>query len=63
MDALEKIGYLRFRSSDIGLDSTLRGAPLTQVQQAHARALDLCELYYRISFLANVADHSTPPTR
>ena len=63
VNALKKVGDLRFRSGRVSLDSALCGASLTEVQQANARALDLCELHYRIGFLANVADHSTPPTR
>jgi hypothetical protein len=63
MNTLEKIRDLRLRSGRIRLHSALCGAALTEMQQAHACALYLCELHYRIGFLANVADHSAPPTR
>src|SRR5690242_20244889 len=63
MNALEKIRYLRLGRLRGSLDSALSGAAFTEVQQAHARALDLRELNYSIPFLANVADHSTPLTR
>ena len=34
-----------------------------QVQQAHACALYLSELNYRIRFLAHITHHTNPPTR
>jgi hypothetical protein len=61
--ALEEIGDLWLWNGSAGFDTALCGAPLAQVQQAHACALYLSELNYRIRFLAHITHHTNPPTR
>ena len=63
MYALKEVGDLRLGLRCAGFYPALCGAAFTEVQQADACALDLCQLNNRIRFLANIADHTNPPTR
>ena len=60
---LEEIRDLWLWNGSAGFHTALCGAPLAEVQQAHACALNLSQLNYRIRFLAHIADHTNPPTR
>src|SRR5688500_19954987 len=61
MDRLQEVRDLRLRRRGRRLNAPLGGAPLAEVQQAYARALDLRELDHRVSFLAHITDHPLSP--